>query len=295
MGYTKRKIPVEDIVIPGAGKTAIIKPPVGPRYHRLILELGDSAAGSTAAPTVASIIGEMRMKFGKNIPRRITGARQDVLSTLMGSNFATQTYVGGSNGLGRTHLVIPLSETWRKRGADADALAWQTGWLSQLGKDGIFQIFLDVQSGITPVINCWAVVDDFDSKAPHSIIKMDTHDFQATGTPTTITTLPRRLYNQMSIFNTSGGKSVAAANMKVGSVPLHDMPVNVNTTDLKSADMNPAAGAYHMVWDEDDGLDDVITDLNRDLTLKIDWSAAPSAESMSIVTQYLGMADVGND
>src|SRR5262245_15112792 len=128
----KRRIQLDDIQGIGAGKTAIINCPIGPRYHDITLVLGNSAALNGNAPTVSSIVGNMRVLMGGKVQREHTGARLDLINTAEGATFASQSAVsGGANGTGRTTLPIFFQEPWRKRTIDQDSLAWQTGFLNR--------------------------------------------------------------------------------------------------------------------------------------------------------------------
>lgn len=284
----KRRIQLKDISNVAAGRTVVIDCPVGPRYHSVTLVLGNSAAGDANAPTVSAIVGEIRCLLGGAIQRRVTGARLDVINTAMGATYASQGYTGSGNGLGRRHLTLYFGEPWRKRMADQDALAWQTGWLD---KSQTFQIEVEMVSGITPVLSAFAVVDNFNSGKPHGIMKWFTNDFAAVGSTVEIAKLERRdLYSQLSIFDTSDSKSVAHARLVVGGVEVHDLSANENTTLLKNNDMNPASGCYHLVFDHDDALDDVLPANVNDMQLTLTMSAAANG-TLSIVSQRLGLPE----
>ena len=283
----KRRIQLDDIQGVGAGKTAIINCPIPYRYHDITLVLGNSAAGNGNAPTVASIVGNIQLKMAGKTQREHTGTRLDVINTAMGSIFASQAAVsGGANGTGRTHLPIFFQEPWRKRLADQDSLAWQTWFLNRATQT--FQILVDIVSGITPVLTAFATIDDFaDPRKIAAIMKWFSTDFAVTATPATFVGLEQRdLYSQISLFDTSDAKSVTNARLTMGGVEQHNLSSVENTTKLKGADMNPAAGAYHIVFDQDDSLDDVLNP-TASLNLKLDFSAAPTGTT-GIVQQRLG-------
>lgn len=285
----KRRIQLDDIQGIGAGKTAIINCPIGPRYHDFTLVLGNSAAGNGNAPTVAATVGNIRLLFGGKVQREHTGARLDLINTAQGATFASQAAVsGGANGTGRTHLPIFLQEPWRKRSIDQDMLAWQTGFLNRATQT--FQILVDIVSGITPVLTAFATVDDFYGGKPHGIMKWFTTDFGVTATPATYTGMEQRdMYSQVSIFDTSDSKTVTNARLTMGGLEIHNLSSTENTSKLKGADMNPAAGAYHIVFDQDDALDDMLPPTNA-LNLKLDFSATPTGTA-GIISQRFGLPE----
>jgi hypothetical protein len=248
---------VKNIQGVGAAKTATIFLPTGPRYHEIILVTGDSGAGNGNAPTNAAIIGEIRIIIGGKVIRRMTAAQLDLINSAMGANFASvQAVTGGANGTGRRHIPIFFAEPWRKRSNDQDALALQTGWL---GSKGQFQIECDLQAAITPVLTAVAITDNFDSGKPNGIMKWLANDLPAVGTPLEVATLDRAdLWSQLSFFDTSDGKTIDRVRLVADGVELHDFSSVENTTFLKSIDMSPATGAYHVVFDHDDTLDDLL-------------------------------------
>lgn len=286
----KRRIQLDDIQGIGAGKTAIINCPIGPRYHDITLEFGNTAAGNGNAPTVASCIGNVRCMIAGKVQREHTGTQLDVINTAMGSTFASQGSVsGGANGTGRTTLPIFFEEPWRKRLQDQDAMAWQTGFLNRATQT--FQILVDIVSGITPALAAYATVDDFrgDGK-PHGIMKWYKNDFGVNATPQTFTALEQRdLYAQISCFDTSDSKAVTNAKLTMGGLEIYNLTSGQNTSKLKNADMNPAAGAYHLVFDQDDSLDDVVPPTAQ-LVLKLDFASAPTG-TISMISQRLGLPD----
>lgn len=285
----KKKIQIRDISAVAASRAAIINLPIGPRYHYIGLTIGDTGAGNGNAPTNSAIINEIRILMNGKIQRRITGTRLDTINTAMGAEFAMQTLVsGGANGTGRSLLPIFFNEPWRKRLADQDALAWQTGWLRD--QQGRFQIECDLNAAITPVLTAFAITDNFDSGKPNGIMKWLTNDFNAVGTPVEISTLERKdLWSQITFFDTTGGQTVDRVRLVAGDLELHDVTRQENTAFLKHVDMNPAAGSYHVVFDHDDSLDDLIpaADMNSvQATLTL---SAAAASTLTAVTQRVGL------
>lgn len=286
----KRCIQLKDITSVAAGRKAVINCPLGPRYHRIGLVLGNSAAANANAPTVSAIAGEVTLLMNGAIQRRALASHIDAINTGMGSDFASQAYTGSGNGTGRRMLPIYFGEPWRKRLADQDALAWQTGWMD---RKGTFQVEVQLAADVTPVLTAFAIVDDFNGGKPHGIMKWFSYDFPAVGSPVQINTLERKdLYSQISLFNTieDTPKSVSAVRLVVGGVEIHDLTYNENANLLKNTQMNPAAGRYDVVFDFDDALDDVLPTSVSDMQLTATMSAAASG-TMPVVTQRLGLPE----
>ena len=107
MFYPTSDIQIRDIQGVAASSTAIINCPKGPRYRRIILTLGDSAAGNGNAPAVATIVDEISVVLGSKTVRRLTGAQLDLINTSNGAQYASYGGVtGGANGTGRTTRSI---------------------------------------------------------------------------------------------------------------------------------------------------------------------------------------------
>lgn len=281
---------LKDVNSVAQDRTALIVVPNGPRYKSITLVLGDTAKTGTGVPTVADIIGEIRCNYLNGIQRRVTGTQLDVINTAMGAGFASQAYTGASgNGLGRRHLTLYFWEPWRKRSFDQDALAWQTGFF---GKGDRFLIEVDIKptatSG-TPLLTAYAKYDYFNGGKPHSIMKWDKNDIPAIGTPIEYAKLDRKdAYSQFSLFDTSDAKTIDRVRLTQGAVEIHDLTSAENTTLLKNNDMNPAAGAYHVVFDLDDNLQSVVPAQSLQLTAT---PSASAAGTLPLIAQRLGLPE----
>jgi hypothetical protein len=287
----ERKIQLKDVNGVSAGRTALIVCPRPWRYHMIALTLGDTAVGNGNAPAVSAIVNEIRLNYFNGIQRRATGAQIDAINLGMSQDGLTQygssaAISGGANGTGRTILPIFLREPWRKRSADSDALAWQTGFFSAADK---LIVEVDLVAGITPVLTACAIVDDFNAGRPHPIMKWDKNDAPAVGTPIEFNKLDRRdAYAQLSIFDTSDAKTIDRIRIVQASTEIHDLTKQENAELLRGNDMNPEAGVYHVVFDLDDDLSSVVPAQGLQLT------ATPSAAAngtMPIVTQRIGLPE----
>jgi hypothetical protein len=279
---------LKEVTAVAAGKTAIINCPVGDRYHKIVLVTGDTASGATTAPTISAIVSEIRVNIGGKVIRRFTPTELDIINTAMGAKFASQAYVGAVNGAGRRHIPIFFAEPWRKRVIDQDALALQTGYLGSKGK---LQVEVDLKSGITPFLTAFALTDKLDSGKPNNVMKFFPFDVNAAATPIELSGgLDRQeLWSQISFFDTSDAKTVDRVRLVSDSIELHDLSKDENTSHLVGVDMNPAAGAYHVVFDHDDTLDDLLPAADsKGIQASLTLSAAPSG-TLRYIIQRVGL------
>lgn len=284
------KIQLKDISSVAAGRTVLVQCPKPFRYRSVTVSVGDTAIASTNAPALSTMITEMRTNYLNGIQRRVTAARLDAINTAMGANHAAQAYAGAANGGGRRTLTMYFAEDWRKRSFDQDALGWQTGFF---GKDDSFFLEIDLNAAsvggaaanYAPALSVFADVDDFNSGKPHLIMKYDTIDIPAVGTPIEYAKLDRPgAYAQFSLFDTSDAKTIERVRLVQGSREIYDLSKNENTSFLKKSDMNPSAGAYHVVFDADDDLKNAIPAIGLQLTAT---PSAAAAGTLSIVTNRL--------
>src|SRR5579859_7827577 len=123
--FPSKWIQIRDIQGVASGATALVKFPKGYRYHRIMMELGNTAAGNGNAPTVAAIISDIKITLGSAIQRHCSGAQLDIINAAMGAEApygALSVVSGGASGTGRTAATIYFSEPWRKHTGDAQRL-----------------------------------------------------------------------------------------------------------------------------------------------------------------------------
>jgi hypothetical protein len=148
---------------------------------------------------------------------------------------------------------------------------------------------VDIPAGITPFLSAFAMVDDVNGGKPHSIVKWDKNDIPAVGTPVEFSKLDRRdAYLQLSVFDTSDAKTVERVRLVQGAVEIHDLSKDENNTLLKNFGMNPAAGAYHVVFDLDDNLRDAVPASGLQLTAT---PSAAAAGTMPLIGQRIGLPE----
>jgi len=290
--YPTSNTQIRDIAGIAAGATALINCPKGPRYRILLLSIGNTAAGNGNAPTVASIVDEIKVTLGSKVVRRATGAQIDLINTANGAQYGSYGVGGGANGTGRTYLPIFFEEPWRKRPDVSDGLAVQTGWLD---KNGVFQISVKLQTGITPALSCMAVTDAYyNGTGPNNIMKWFADDANTAAATLDLANILQGApagdaVESISLFDTSDAKTVTQARLTFGGVVIvDDMTYDQQTAKLKEYDMNPAAGAYHIVFDHDDQLQSlypVSAIGSSQLTLTL---SAASAGTLRRITQRLG-------
>ncbi len=292
--YPWRKIQINDISISN-GVALINFPTGGLRFKRLCFEFGDTGAGNGNAPAM-SAIDELSLKLGSGIQRRLSGAKLDVLNTLNGAQYgARDSVTGGANGTGRKQFNVYLEEPWRKRNDYANGLAWQTGWL---GSKDVFQAQIKFTGLTTPTIAAWAHVDDFNEGKAHNIVKMfEEGDNVSSGSYKSAKLfdgLPGSdLISQVSFFNTTPtARTITKGRLKINGIDVFDdVTYQQNFTDLLGSDMNPAAGAFHFVFDQDDLFESQrqvssIKSSQLELTL-----SASETGSINWITQRLGMPE----
>lgn len=286
--FNERTIQLRDVGPVAAGRTCQIVCPVGPRYKAIFWSAGNTAAGDGNAPAV-TIIGEIRLNYLGGIQRKVSASNQDAIYTRYGARFASRSAIsGGANGTGRRHFGIWFSEPWRKRSPDDDVTALQTGFF---GKSDQLILEVDIAAGVTPSLEAWALVDDFNGGKPHPMVKWDTFNVPAVGTPINFAKLDKKDdYLQMSIFDTSDAKTIDTVRLEQGSIPIVDNVTKQQneTMLLGAADVDEAAGLYDIVFDKDDDLRGGIP--AQGLTLIATPSAAANG-TMDVVTQRLGLPE----
>jgi hypothetical protein len=249
---------IRDITGVVAGATALINCPKGPRYRKLILALQNSAAANGNAPAVSAIVNEIKVILGSKTVRQFTGTQLDYLNTLNGSQYASYGVNSATNGGGITYLPIFFEEPWRKRPDVGDGLAVQTGWLDT---NGVFQVSVQLQAGITPVLGCIAVTDAYYSgKGANQIMKVYVKDSVTNSAELDLANIFQGapsgdMVESLALFDTSDAKTVTKARLTFGGVTIiDDETYDQMTDDLKGYDMNPSAGAFNIVFDHDDQL-----------------------------------------
>jgi hypothetical protein len=156
---------------------------------------------------------------------------------------------------------------------------------------GSLQIYAKFKTGITPVMTANATVDYVALGKPAPVMKWQEHDSNVSSASINlVNTLPRTgLISMLSLLNTSDSKAVSDVQMKLGRVTRWDMPANENTTKNLFNNLNPAAGAYHMVFGAHNGIVDYFDASQAgDLSLDVTFASAATG-TFTIVSQRYEM------
>lgn len=236
------------------GKTATFDLPVGPRYHTIWVEVGD-----TAKDQLSDIIGEMRLKVNGVVQRTFLASELDAINTEMGINdeYSAALELDGA-GVGPGHIVktrlpIFLAEPWRKQVAVADGLAWGTGDVSS------FQVEIDIKAAAAgPTLDGFAEVDYALVKNDQGqelqprmgvISKWFRTQVPINGTTQDILNFPKRdFYQQITFFDSH----ITNVKVETDSIVQRDLTKVRNDAILASRDMAPTSDKYDVVFDYDD-------------------------------------------
>lgn len=292
------KIQLDGIVLPDAdGSYATIPLPVGRdvRIRKIVVKEGDTNAGDANAPAVGAVGSEFKLLFGTKEQRRVSAAHAEVIHTRLsngGSQYVSQAYAGGGNGEGRRHTSMFFEEPWRKNTATQDGLALQTGWMYRAGIDPVLKVKMATGKANGGLIEAYAVIDDFDDGGDsQNIMKWYTDELQAVGAAPSwqLKWGDSGDLVEAVLFDTSDGKTVDRVEIKHASRIIYDLFKNDAKTDVKGYDMIQAAGAFHVVFDASDILNDARTFAGL-LNLKATLSAAANG-TLEVVRQVLGRPD----
>lgn len=292
----KSRLQVRSVSNVAASKTALIDLPCGPRYHSLFLYHMFGGGTNTLAGACANI-SEIRIKSNSRVQRVASGTQLRDMNLLNGTAYDIYSTATTPN---TVPVVFPVffNEPWRETPADQDALAWATsGWLS-------FQVEVDLAAGTTPVLQCYAVVDDFVPPANTNpgIVKWIRTNLVPGGLSFDVTNIDRRDYlQQISLYPDSGGGITAdswgAVTLKRNAVTLHEMGFVANSALLTNSQMTPAAAGrtaniYDIVLDHDGLLSSAVPmEGARDILLTIPagtGNTTPMSGSMTAIIQRLG-------
>jgi hypothetical protein len=159
---TLRQIRLPQVENVGAGKTAVINLPRGPRYFAVFI---DYRANTTAGYTDATHgMDQIRCTANGTAFRTFTPAGNEFHNRFFrgrsydGSKVAGALVTGNAN---NNVFVIEYAPSESRNQAEADALAIGTLDL------GSFQIELDIKSGASnPTMRAWALIEDVSADSP---------------------------------------------------------------------------------------------------------------------------------
>lgn len=302
-------IQLEDISAMPAANVAgvvIINCPRGYRYRKIRLKFGASNTANNAAVPI-TLLGEIQVKAGGGIQRRCNAVRMDAINALNGAQFASRSYPKAVGASGRRHLTIFFEESWRTRiraqSVDTNALGFKTGWLPSNKPLQISVAIPALGVGVTAVLSAEADVSDDDDGQPSPIVKWNTDEANVGGVTANIANVDNGLKTgegilQISAFNTTGNvNTVTQVRFEAGGrVIKQDQGIDEINTELRHADMDPdaanaLANAAHLVFDQNDALDDALKVGFGSSLLKFTLSGANGA-TLPYVTQVVGMPNM---
>jgi len=268
------------------------------------------AAGNVNAPALNTLVGDVVARMNGVDQRTFNVMHGASINALFGSRWAPRLINGGSegiansNGEGRTHFTLWFREPRARlteSSVDVGTLGWKTKWLPS---DKPLQIEMTNVLGANLDVQVEAVVhdgDDSDVTGPNKIVKWYSHDNLLGANPSTLNNWAKNFKTgdrilQMSLFNSSGGKTVNQIRLEAGGGKFYeDITRASNNTDLYGCDLDVAgadaqAVAFHLAMDRYESLTDGLPSFDSS-TLKATMSAAANGESLITLSQRYGYPD----
>jgi hypothetical protein len=300
----KRINPLPTLSGVAAGSTATADIPIGPRYHVLWLQVGN-----TAKKLASEILGDIRLKVNGKVQRTMSAGELDQLNVMMGAEYGVREVNDGSTGTGHivtSRLPIYLAEPWRKQVAAADGLAWATGNLAT------FQLEVDIAAGEGTglVLSAFAELDNsitkdaqgLEQQAPLGVIsKWMRQQIPINGTAQDLQSFPRRdHYQQLSFLDkdangASQACTITKVTIKVENFVIREITRDQNAAILASRGMTQAANRFDVVFDHDDIIDSALPMVVggrpvQDFQVKLDLSSG-TARNITCIAQRIGLAE----
>ena len=279
-------------------------------YDAIRFSFRNTGAANVNAPALNTLISDVVITMNGADQRTFNAMHGAACNSLFGAKWAPQGYAGGTNGVpnangeGRTHFVILLREPrarLREDSVDVETLGWKTKWLP---KNKPLQITMTNLLGANLDVEVEAEVrdgDDSDVRGPNRIIKWYSPDNVLGANPSTLNNWAKNVkagdrFIQMSLFNSSGGKTVNAIRMEAGGGKFYEDITKASiVTQLLGSDLDPAgadaqANALHLALDRYESLNDALPSFDSSL-LKVTMSAAANGESLISLIQRYGLPD----
>jgi hypothetical protein len=287
---------------------AIITADRGVIYDDITIRLGNTGAANLNAPALNAVAGLVEVIMNGGTQRKALATQIDAKQALFGAKWASQAYAGNTyelpnaNGNGRRDLKILFREPrarFNDRSIDVEQLGWKTAWLPE-NKPLQIQI-ANVLGNANMSVEAWATVRDGDDSAtrgPNKIIKWFAADNVLGANPTTLNNwaqgvTPGDKFVAMSLFNSSGGKSVNQVLLEAGGAKFfEEITRSQIVTDLLGTNLDPAgadaiAAAVHLIFDRYELIEDALPAFASTL-LRVTMSAAANGETLPMIVERYG-------
>lgn len=259
----------------GAGQTATVDLPVGPRvYHQLRLLYGTSTAGGANQTNIEAEISQIRLKVNGKAQRTFSAAELFKINALHNRPFNTG------------QLPIFLGEPWRRTTQGSDALAWG------MADVATFQVEVDVAAGATgPTLDARVVVEEAARPmGPIAKWKRLTQPITAIGI-TTNTTFPR-VDDYYSIYAFSS--NISDVEVKLDQQEVFKLTAAQLQYLLEDQDFTWVSGLFPVKFDftrrVSDSLKMMKPNGQRASELRVDWNMSTAAD-FSYITETVGLRD----
>jgi hypothetical protein len=293
----------------GAGQTATLDLPVGPRYHVLWLRADNTAHGA-----ITAIIDEIRIKVNGKVQRTMSASELNALNALNNAptgtlgTAASAEYSSYQISSDDSFIPIFMAEPFRGRQLGSqfmsDALAWATGDIASL------QLEVDLNatnagvalSAYAEVDNAIVTVDGLQKSLPMGqIVKWERHIIPYSGNGVVNwDKLPKSRGSILGVHffrdGTNGGR-VSDCQVLADNYEWRNVDEYENAMVLKSRGMTPTVqGAtsgqrYDLVFDYDEGGSGLVVAQVQSLQLNLTIAGSSAAGSITAISQTLGRPD----
>lgn len=236
----RRNIKIPSFNSVGAGQTATVDLPIGPRYHNLKIFY----KGNANQATIETDIEMINIKVNGKVIRGIKPA--ELFATL------------AENGKAFKAGIIPIyfSEPWRRNVVSEDTLAWATG----IGVSS-FQIELVLAAGaVAPTLHGYAQTDNVIG-ALKDIIKYrrQTIPISTAGvyTLSTLSKLPTEIYHRIHCFENADG-DILDVVAKQDGYEVFNNDIAANDANLDDQGIVSQASLFSVMFDATQRYDDAL-------------------------------------
>lgn len=272
---TRQRVDLPSFNSVGAGQTATVTVPTGPRYHAIFLKYKENANQAT----IEADLSQIRIKVNGKVQRVATLEELNKINALNGYAFQAGM------------IPIFFSEPARRNVTSEDALAWGTVDVST------FQIEIDIDAGATaPKLEGFAYIDMVPARLTN-IMKWKRQSIQNNQAgELTVNTLPRvtgDVYHRMHCFETAGG-DISSIEVNLDRTEVYTQKDADNDAILAMRGLEPQTDVFHVVFDETQRIEDGLPlddgNGNRVQDFSVKWTMA-TANSFTLLTEVRGKPD----